>query len=191
MAGNENLEYIKEGLNTQEQILGQAIAGERFIKKHKVSIFAIIIIAVCAVVFFGAKNFMEQKNTEQNNALYTKLLADPENSALINELENKNINLFALFAIKEFSENNNTELINRALSKVTDSDLKEILLATKGENSKLLENYDLLLAGFKALKNGDTAQAKIEFSKIPENSKLKSLSKSLEHYQVIKEGSKQ
>ncbi len=186
MATNENLEYIKEGLSTQEQILGQAIASERFFKKHRFSIYGLLVVAVCAVIFIWGKNYIEQKSIEENNALYAKVLADPKNSALINELENKNINLFALFAIKEFSENNNTELISKALQKIQDSDLKEILLATKGENSKLLENYDVLLSGFKALKNGDINAAKNEFSKIPENSKLKELTKSLEHYQAIK-----
>ena len=186
MATNENLEYIKEGLSTQEQILGQAIAGERFFKKHKFSIYALLAVVVCAIIFIWGKNYMQERSNKENNALYAKVLADPKNSALINELESKNINLFALFAIKEFSENNNTELISRALSKVNDSDLKEILLATKGENSKLLENYNILLTGFKALKIGDMNTAKNEFSKIPENSKLKELAKSLEHYQAIK-----
>ena len=57
---NNNLEYIKEGLSTQEQILTQAIAGERFARKHKGKIIAIVVIGVLAIIYFSVAHFVEQ-----------------------------------------------------------------------------------------------------------------------------------
>lgn len=186
MATNENLEYIKEGLSTQEQILGQAIAGERFVKKHKNSIIAIVVIAVLAVCYFAISSFLEAKNLEQNTALYNKVLKNPKQNELISELKAKNINLFALFAISEY-KNGNKGLIDEAIAGVSDKELRQILLAIKGEKSELMSDYDTLKAGFEALNSNNIAAAKLEFSKIPENSSLKDIAKILLHYQGIKQ----
>lgn len=179
----DNLEYIKQGLSTQEQIFEQALAGERFFKKHKIKIYVIIAILVLCGAIYAIKDYIDKDNIRANNILYSKLLAAPNDTKLIDELENANINLFALFAMKNFKDSNETALIDRALAKVQDKELKELLLATKGENSSLLSDYDALLAGFNALNAGQIDQAKVEFSKIPENSNLKEISKNLEHYQ--------
>lgn len=184
---NDNLEYIKEGLSTQEQILGQAIAGERFARKHKGKIIGIVVLAVLAIIYFSVAHFVEQNTIKSNNALYTKLLANPADASLQNELEKANINLFALFALQQTKEGNNTALIDRALSGIKDENLRQILLASKGENVSLMGDYETLIAGFKELKNTKFEAAKLEFSKIPENSNLKEISKNLEHYQGIKQ----
>ena len=61
------------------------------------------------------------------------------------------------------------------------------MLASKGENVALMGDYETLISGFKELKNAKFDAAKLEFSKIPENSSLKEISKNLEHYQGIKQ----
>ena len=104
-----------------------------------------------------------------------------------NELEKANINLFALFALEQAKENNSTALIDRALNNIKDENLRQILLASKGENVALMGDYETLISGFKELKNAKFDAAKLEFSKIPENSSLKEISKNLEHYQGIKQ----
>lgn len=184
---NNNLEYIKEGLSTQEQILTQAIAGERFARKHKGKIIAIVVIGVLAIIYFSVTHLIEQNNIKANNALFSKLLANPTDTALQNELEKANINLFALFALGQAKENNSTALIDRALNNIKDENLRQILLASKGENVALMGDYETLISGFKELKNAKFDAAKLEFSKIPENSSLKEISKNLEHYQGIKQ----
>ena len=82
----DNLEYIKGSLSTQEQILTQAIAGERFARKHKGKIIAIIAVSILAVIYFSVTHLIEQNNIKANNALFTKLLANPTDTALQNEL---------------------------------------------------------------------------------------------------------
>lgn len=186
MATNENLDYIKEGLSAQEQILGQAIAGERFFRRHKKTIYAVLALIVLGVLAYSANNYIEQKTTQENNALYAKVLLDSNNTALVSELESKSPELFALFALSEFKNSNDVTIVDRALKSTKDSDLREILLAAKGENSKLLSDYDALINGFKELEKNNIQGAKNEFSKIPENSPLKALSNNLEHFQGIK-----
>lgn len=186
MATNENLEYIKEGLSTQEQILGQAIAGERFVKKHKNSLIALVAVAIAIICYFGISSFLEAKNLEQNTALYNEVLKNPKQTELIKELKDKNINLFALFAMSEY-KNGNKALIDEAIAGVSDKELKQILLAIKGDKSELMSDYDTLKTGFEALNANNIAGAKLEFSKIPENSSLKDIAKILLHYQGIKQ----
>ena len=62
----DNLEYIKGSLSTQEQILTQAIAGERFARKHKGKIIAIIAVSILAIIYFSVTHLIEQNNIKAN-----------------------------------------------------------------------------------------------------------------------------
>ena len=178
LAIKEDLEYIKEGLSTQEQILGSAIAGERFFKKHKKSIISIIVVAVLCVLVYSLNSFIASKNLKENNALYNALMLDLNNSTLANQLKKANPNLYALYAIT-MAKNGDMAPLSEAMSSATDDTLKEVLKAANGDNSILLADYDALLAGFKLLKDNKIAAAKLEFAKIAENSSLKQIAKKL------------
>lgn len=186
MAIKDDLEYIKEGLNTQEQLLSSAIASERFFKKYKKSIYGAVILALLFVLFYSINSFLQNKNIKENNALYNALILDMNNSALADKLNKANPNLYALYALQMAKNGELAPLQNALQNPKNDALLKEILKAANGENSTLLADYDALLAGFKLLKENKIAAAKLEFSKITENSSLKQLARNLEHYQGIK-----
>lgn len=186
MAIKDDLEYIKEGLNTQEQLLSSAIASERFFKKYKKIIYLGVILALVFVLIYGLNSFFQNKNIKENNALYNALMLDVNNSALAAKLNKASPNLYALYAL-QMAKNGELAPLNLALENPkSDAILKEILKAASGDGSELLADYDALLTGFKLLKENNIQAAKLEFAKITENSSLKQLARNLEHYQGIK-----
>lgn len=178
LAIKENLDYIKDKLNTEEQFLENAIRGERFIKKYKFYIIGFLALAIVLVSANYTVSYLSEQKAQKANLAYNELLQNPNNESAKSELKNLNPSLFGLFVLQT---NASKELIDEALALDVDPLLKDIL--QDQPNSQILSNYKSLGAGYKALKENNLNLAKIEFLKIKNSPNLISIANSLEHYQ--------
>lgn len=186
----DNLKAVKNELNTEEQFIENFIKGERFIRKYKFYISAVVIILVAW--FTG--NFIISKindyKTKEANEIYANLIQDPSNKNLLEKLKNKNTNLYAIFLLKEnINDFNNTALQNE-LKQIysnaqTNTLLKNIIALSLGDKSIFLKNYDKLLEAYKLLEQNKIEEANVLLSQIKENSSLNQIAKNLKHYQGI------
>ncbi|HFP7804305.1 TPA: hypothetical protein ACHDRZ_000590, partial [Campylobacter jejuni] len=177
-------------LNTEEQFIENFIKGERFIRKYKFYISAVVIILVA----WFAGNFIISKindyKTKEANEIYANLIQDPSNKNLLEQLKNKNTNLYAIFLLKEnINDFNNTALQNE-LKQIysntqTNTLLKNIIALSLGDKSIFLKNYDKLLEAYKFLEQNKIEEANVLLSQIKENSSLNQITKNLKHYQGI------
>ncbi|HEB7535971.1 TPA: hypothetical protein RZH67_000448, partial [Campylobacter coli] len=172
------------------QFIENFIKGERFIKKYKLYIFALIAILIVwfAISFIGGK--IDQYNVEESNKIYTNLLKNPNDKVLLEQLKNKNANLYAIFLMKELAKDiNNTEIKSQLQTLSTHSDtnhlLKNIASLSLGEKSIFLKNYDKILQAYRLLGEGKIEQANILLSQIKDDSALSQIAKNLKHYQGI------
>lgn len=190
MGLKDNLKAVKNELNTEEQFIENFIKGERFIRKYKFYISAIVIILVA----WFAGNFIISKindyKTKEANEIYANLIQDPSNKNLLEQLKNKNTNLYAIFLLKEnINDFNNTALQNE-LKQIysntqTNTLLKNIIALSLGDKSIFLKNYDKLLEAYKFLEQNKIEEANVLLSQIKENSSLNQIAKNLKHYQGI------
>lgn len=190
MGLKDNLKAVKNELNTEEQFIENFIKGERFIRKYKFYISAVVIILVAW--FTG--NFIISKindyKTKEANEIYANLIQDPNNKNLLEKLKNKNTNLYAIFLLKEnINDFNNTALQNE-LKQIysnaqTNTLLKNIIALSLGDKSIFLKNYDKLLEAYKLLEQNKIEEANVLLSQIKENSSLNQIAKNLKHYQGI------
>ncbi|EOH2122784.1 hypothetical protein ACMCPD_001896, partial [Campylobacter jejuni] len=184
------LKAVKNELNTEEQFIENFIKGERFIRKYKFYISAVVIILVA----WFAGNFIISKindyKTKEANEIYANLIQDPSNKNLLEQLKNKNTNLYAIFLLKEnINDFNNTTLQNE-LKQIynnaqTNTLLKNIIALSLGDKSIFLKNYDKLLEAYKLLEQNKIEEANVLLSQIKENSSLNQIAKNLKHYQGI------
>lgn len=181
MAIKENIDYIKKELNSQEQILQNAIKGEMFLNKHKKTIISIFVIIVVFVCGFFVKQALENKKINDANIAYNTLLKNPNNHEVKEQLKSLNPSLFALFALQKSSDLNSTDLLHEALSLEIDPILKEII--SEDQNSDIFANYNALKTGYEALKDNKIQRARLEFAKIKQNQNMQNVAKNLEHYQ--------
>ncbi|EGC6717956.1 hypothetical protein H9W47_000428 [Campylobacter jejuni] len=189
MGLKDNLKAVKNELNTEEQFIENFIKGERFIRKYKFYISAVVIILVA----WFAGNFIISKindyKTKEANEIYANLIQDPSNKNLLEQLKNKNTNLYAIFLLKEnINDFNNTALQNE-LKQIynnaqTNTLLKNIIALSLGDKSIFLKNYDKLLEAYKLLEQ-NKEEANVLLSQIKENSSLNQIAKNLKHYQGI------
>ncbi|MDV6117309.1 hypothetical protein OT616_07380 [Campylobacter jejuni] len=190
MGLKDNLKAVKNELNTEEQFIENFIKGERFIRKYKFYISAVVIILVA----WFAGNFIISKindyKTKEANEIYANLIQDPSNKNLLEQLKNKNTNLYAIFSLKEnINDFNNTALQNE-LKQIynnaqTNTLLKNIIALSLRDKSIFLKNYDKLLEAYKLLEQNKIEEANVLLSQIKENSSLNQIAKNLKHYQGI------
>lgn len=190
MGLKDNLKAVKNELNTEEQFIENFIKGERFIRKYKFYISAVVIILVA----WFAGNFIISKindyKTKEANEIYANLIQDPSNKNLLEQLKNKNTNLYTIFLLKEnINDFNNTALQNE-LKQIynnaqTNTLLKNIIALSLGDKSIFLKNYDKLLEAYKLLEQNKIEEANVLLSQIKENSSLNQIAKNLKHYQGI------
>lgn len=183
LAVKENIDYIKNEISSQEQLLESAIKSERFFKRNKKSFIAAGIIIIVALAGYSISNALQEASKAEVNKAYNTLINHPDDSNAKQILISKNPSLYALFVIKT-ADLNSTTLIDEAINLEIDPLLKEILVNLKGqESAKILSNYNALVDGYELLKDGKIDAAKAEFAKIPLNSPLQQIAKNLEHYQ--------
>ncbi|MBC5857849.1 hypothetical protein Cjcuy013_05190 [Campylobacter jejuni] len=190
MGLKDNLKAVKNELNTEEQFIENFIKGERFIRKYKFYISAVVIILVA----WFAGNFIISKindyKTKEANEIYANLVQDPNNKNLLEKLKNKNINLYTIFLLKENINNFNNIAFQNELKHIysnaqTNTLFKNIIALSLGDKSIFLKNYDKLLDAYRLLEQNKIKEANILLSQIKENSSLNQIAKNLKHYQGI------
>ncbi|EEU7249989.1 hypothetical protein HEI23_001389 [Campylobacter jejuni] len=190
MGLKDNLKAVKNELNTEEQFIENFIKGERFIRKYKFYISAVVIILVA----WFAGNFIISKindyKTKEANEIYANLIQDPSNKNLLEQLKNKNTNLYTIFLLKENINDLNNTAFQNELKQIynnaqTNTLLKNIIALSLGDKSTFLKNYDKLLEAYKLLEQNKIEEANVLLSQIKENSSLNQIAKNLKHYQGI------
>ena len=183
MALKDDIAGIKQEIGTEEQFLESIIKSELFIKKYKKPLLGLVAILILGFVGYYGNLFFENKRIDSANAIYNELLKNPNDNAKKDELKSKDINLYAVFELKNSLKNgDNAKLDELANLSNIDPLLKEIINLQNGKQGVLLEDYNNFINGYELLKSGKFDAAEVEFNKIPADSPFKQMVVNLKHY---------
>ncbi len=197
MSLKENVEFIKEELSSEEKLFEKAVQTERFFKKYKKTIVAVIALVVIAALGNTAYKIKEQNRIEEANAQLALLSKNPSDMQAQNRLKELSPKLYAAWSFAHAITTNDTkkldELKNSKL--VVIDDLSAYEVAARSADLKELENYtlrqqtiykDLALVESAVIfmNKNETAKAKEKLAMIGENSPLKGVVAILNHYGV-------
>ena len=180
MALKENLDYIKNELNTQEQVLEKFIKSERFIKKYKYIILALILIIIAFFSYKYISGYIKEKNNKENNEIFLSLIQNPQDENKLKTLKAQNPNLYALFLL---NNNQIDTLKNEAKDLKLDPLISQIININFGDYS-FIPDYKKLLDGYELLKDNKIKQAHELFDQISDPA-LQDIIKNLKHYQGL------
>ncbi len=197
MSLKENVEFVKEELSSEEKFFEKAVVTERFVKKYKKPLIGL----VSAVVIFALANVAydvkEQNRISEANAQLAVLMKNPSDLAAQSELKNLSPKLYELWSFSKAIVANDTkkldELKNSKLPVIGDVAAYEV--AQNDQNIEELNAYairqdaiykDLALveSAFVYFNKNEIEKGEERLALVPENSPLKSVVATLEHYGV-------
>jgi len=193
----QDIEMVKEELNSEEKFFEKAVITEKFVKKYKTAMIA----SVVAIVLIVGANFayeMNQKNTKDAaNATLLELEKNPQNTTALARLETLSPAMHDVWLYAQAIVNKDLETLKKLESSNTTliSDLATYESATESKDLKTLEDYALqqdaiykdlatLQSAVVLMDEGKIEQAHEKLSQISIDSSLAAVSKALMHYGV-------
>lgn len=197
MSLKENIEMVKNELNTEEQFFEKAVQTERFVKKYKKPLIGIVTAAILAIVAGSAYDIMTQNRIDQSNAAFNVLMSNADDMAAQEQLKSLNPELFDVWSLSQALKKRDQDALRTLQSSkaLVVSDLATYELSAIQEDESGLERYteksgallkDLALIETAVLlmDKGDKASAKAKLSMIDINSPVYQLAQTLAHYGV-------
>ena len=194
MSLRDNIEMVKEELNSEEKFFEKAVATERIIKKYK----KMIIISIAAIVVVVGANIAYDINEDSKvnaaNIAFAKLKLNSNDTVALDELKSLAPNLHDAWIFSQAIANKDIEKLKsiKNTKALIVSDLAEYEMAT---DNAMLERYaskqdaifrDLALiqGAVMLLNNNKIDEARNMLEKVSKESSLEKVVASLMHYGI-------
>ena len=197
MSLKENVEFIKEELSSEEKFFEKAVVTERFVKKYKKSIIAVVSLVVIVALGKVGYDVKEQNRIEEANAQLAALANNPSDLQAQNRLKELSPKLYTAWSFAHAIATNDTKKLNELKNSklIVIDDLATYEVAARTADAKALESYalrqkaiykDMALSeeAVILMNENKTSQAKEKLAMIGENSPLKGVASILNHYGV-------
>lgn len=193
MSMKENIDFVKEELNSEEKFLEGFVKVERFYKKYKALIIGLISLLVIFAIAFNVKNYLDGENKIKANEAFSKVLKDSKDTKALEVLKDTNKNLYDLALFINAKKEDKAIDVNVKYLKELSAYQKALTDKNTDQLNTLSMQNDFLLKEFaifnKALilaQEGKYKEAKVALNLIPQTSKAYELSKLLRHYLLTK-----
>jgi len=193
MSLKENIDFVKDELNTEEKFLEGFVKVERFYKKYKLIVIVAVVVVISAVIaLYITKNIQKSNKTEANIA-FNKVLENPKDLEAMNVLKEKNNQLFQ---VAEYIQANkegrisDTQVrylkeINEYKNALAKNDIAK-LNSVSMQNDFLLKEFAIFNKALILTNEGKYEDAKTALKLIPSDSKVNDLANTLKHFLVTK-----
>jgi hypothetical protein len=193
----ENINMVKDELNSEEKFFEKAVMTERFVKKYKKAMIGGVAAVVVLVAANMAYEFNQSENVKEANIALSSLLKDPKSVEAKDRLKSLSPELYDVWAYSQALADKDLDALKKLSTSKTliISDLASYEVASASADAKALEKYsmkqnaiykDLALVqnAILHINNKETAKAHQELRKISQESALSKVSEALQHYGV-------
>jgi hypothetical protein len=193
----ENIQAVKDGLNSEEKFFENAIRTERFVKKYQKPLIASVVALVVGLSSYVGYGIYADAQTAKANEALSKLLLNPSDTTALKTLSDSSESLYDLYrlskALKAGDVKTLGELKGSKSSEVADiatyenavmsSDMKSLASYSKRQDGLYQELASVSLA-VTALQKGDVTTARQHLLTISQESPLYGVVQNLNHYGV-------
>jgi len=193
----ENIDMVKDELNSEEKFFEKAVITEKFVKKYK----NIMIGGVVAIVLVVAGNmlysFNKSENVKEANIALAELNQDPSSATAKSKLKSLSKELYDVWSYSQAVANKDMKALEELKSSKTliVSDLANYELASASGDQDKLSDYtmkqnaiykDLALVqnAILYINKNEVQKAHQELKKVPQSSNLNKIATALLHYGV-------
>ncbi|MDO9207817.1 MAG: tetratricopeptide repeat protein [Sulfuricurvum sp.] len=197
MSLKENMQALKEELNSEEKFFESAVRTERFVKKYQKPMIASVVVLLLALGgSVGYQSYQESKNKRANEALNT-LLSNPSDQSAMKALADNSSSLYELYTLSKAlrEKDANTLKTLQSASSPEVSDIATYESAVLANNANALEAYSkkqgslyqelaIIELAVLRIQKGDSKAANASLGLIKEDSAIYPLAQMLSHYGV-------
>ncbi|RXJ80948.1 hypothetical protein [Arcobacter sp. F2176] len=192
MSLKDNMDFVKEGLSSEEKFLESFVRVERIFKKYKLIIISAVVIIILAIVAMYLTSYFKEQNTAKANIVFQELLKNPNDEKALETLKGLNTNLHDIVLYSQ-RDNKKDISINAKFFKelyAYEKAMKEQNVNKLGdlsmENNFLLKEFAIFNKALILAENGKYKESKDALKLIPETSQVKDLVALLNHYLITK-----
>ncbi|MFA5214654.1 hypothetical protein [Sulfuricurvum sp.] len=197
MSLKENIEALKEELNSEEKFFESAVRTERFVKRYQKPLIGSVVTLLLASGGAIAYSAYTNAKIESSNVAFNTLLSNPKDTVALKTLKNDNPELYDVWSLSQGIARNDVTLLDSLKNSKAFgvSDIASYESAAINEDKAGLESYtktqgalykDLALVelAVMAIHQGNISQAHEQIALIPEDSPMYQVGRSLSHYGV-------
>lgn len=192
MSIKENVDYIKSELSSEEKLLEGFVKSERFFKKYKNLLIALIVAIVIGSIIYFVKKSFDESNKYESNILLNNYLEKGDEKAL-QSLKDKNNSLYQIaLYLKARQDGKSAEISLPILKELSEFELAknkndiEALDKLSMKGDFLLKDYALFNKALILTNEGKYQEAKDTIAKISSDSRTIELVNLLNHYLLTK-----
>lgn len=139
----ENIEMVKDELNSEEKFFESAVKTERFVKKYKNLLIASVVAVIVLVVVLAVYDATQRSRIADANEAFALLQKDANNSEAAARLKEKAPELYDVWALSNAVKNADEEALKTlSTSKaIAVSDIATYELAAMQRDVKKLDEY--------------------------------------------------
>ena len=195
MSLNENIDMVKEELNSEEKFFEKAVLTERFMKKYKKLLIGSVVAVVVLVGVNVAVDISNQNRIEGANKLFMELQSGKQDEAVKAELKSLSPNLYNAWlystslknkdkkGLKEVAKSSTFIVNDMAEYEAIELDPKsETLDAYAKKSDAIYKDIATIESAVLLLKANKIDEAHIKLSSIGVDSKMYDVATSLMHY---------
>lgn len=193
MSLKENVNYVKDELNTEEKFLESFVKVERFYKKYKLIIISAVVLLIAAGIALYTTKSIQESNKLEANIAFSKVLENPKDHESIAILKDKSNQLYQVAQyIQANKEGKTSDTQVKYLKELVDYkkalEAKDVtkLNAISMQNDFLLKEFAIFNKALILTEQGKYSDAKAALKLIPADSKVNDLVNTLKHFLVTK-----
>lgn len=193
MSLKDNVNYVKQELNSQEKFLEGFVKSERFWKKHKKMILTALAVIIIGGIGYGFKVYIDASNKKESNIAFNQFLNNYNDEQALDTLKQTSIRLYHVALYLKSKEQSIDEPINdrylgylHAYNQAVESNDIEQLDKLITQSSFLLKEFALFNKALILAQNKEYEEARQTLKVIKQDSKVNELASLLNHYLLTK-----
>jgi hypothetical protein len=193
----ENIEMVRDELNSEEKFFEQAVKTERLLKKYQKPLIAAAVAFLLIIVGYVSYSAYMENRIENANEAYNTLINDPENRDAASELNSLNPELYDAWQLSVAIKGHDIKALEKLTSSKAPviSDIASYQVAVLKKDASALGGYSytqdavyrdmaIIEESVLLMESNQVEQAHQKLSTITQDSPVYKIAQLLKHYGV-------
>ncbi|PAF52652.1 hypothetical protein [Helicobacter sp. 13S00477-4] len=192
MGVKNNFKQIQQEFKGDEKILESAFKLEKLYKKYKYFLYLLAIVLIIWFGYYKFSDYIDEKQAQKTSTIYSQLLKNPNNQALLDDLKDNSSDLYDLYLYSQalrdgdkktlYSLKTSKNTIIKMLSDYQYASYVKNLEGLEKMNSTPIKDFAILQEAYLLYEQNKIPEAKTLLNDIQPSSSVFQIVTILKHY---------